>query len=576
MRILWRALICMLASAALAACSGLGGEPQIAATLIPPTASAPIAWAPDIENGARIYAERCVECHGENGDGLGALVLAGSVERPLDMTDRAAVAGRSPLQWFEVITEGRIERLMPPWKAALSEADRWDVTLYAYSLANDEELLALGERVWRELCEECALPSAVPPVFGDVEYGGILNREMFGSALNEAQAAAAAAYARMQALSRRGAYGDAATLPIGTLRGRVEHGTAGGVVPGDTVAQLHYGNDEIGYRVVEAALGDKLEFRFEELPLSAEINYSLGVVYDERFFSRQLSAEDLTRNDGEIVITVYDTTTDPYAVSVARIDLYFEPVQLAELGAGLRVSQVLSYRNSADRVYTSGRGFDDGREAALLIQFPRGARLTSGDQTGRFIVIEGIDRLPDSVIDTWPVPPGEVHDLQLEYWIPYEGEALFKQAFNNLMDAEVSVTLARDLMLESDWLREAAIDGGDGYRVYRGDLRLEGDGELSFGIRGDPFLTSSDDALVVTSEWLPALLVGATAALALLFGLGFAKRRRDDSAGEIDSLVKQLARLEDDHDQGRINHDLYHQRRRELKAKLAELMEANP
>ena len=570
----WRTLILLLICAALAACRGLGGEPQIVTTLEASAASAaPLAWEPDIANGARIYAERCVECHGDSGDGQGDLVLTGSVSRPLDMTDRSAVAAKSPLQWYEIITAGRIEKLMPPWEAALSEAERWDVTLYVYSLAINDELLALGERLWRENCGECQLPSVIPPVFSDEEYGAKLNRERFDSSLSGAEAAAVAAYARMQSLASGDGNGGAASKPFGRLEGRVEHGTAGGVLPGDTVAQLRYGNDAMGYRVVEAAIGDNAEFVFEDIPLSDDINYSLGAVYGERLFSRHISAGEIGGPDSDLIITVYDTTNDPFVVSVTRVDLYIEPVRLADFGTGLSISQFLTYRNRSDRVFTSGRGFADGREAALLIQYPLGARLMSGDLKGRYVLIEDIERLPDSVIDTFPVLPGEAHDLLLEYWLPYEGEVRFEQAFNNRLDAEVTVTLARDLDLESGWLREA--EGGDGYRVYRANQQLEGDSEISFAVSGDPFLTSSDDGLVITSESLMVVVIGAlAAAAALLLGVGYGKRRRDDSAGEIDSLVKELARLEDDHDQGRINHDLYHHRRRELKAKLAELMEA--
>ena len=37
-----------------------------------------------------------------------------------------------------------IAKLMPPWENALSEAERWDVALYSYTLAYDEALLEAG------------------------------------------------------------------------------------------------------------------------------------------------------------------------------------------------------------------------------------------------------------------------------------------------------------------------------------------------------------------------------------------------------------------------------------------------
>ena len=144
----------LAAALALGACSGLGGEPEIVATVEAPSAdwTALVDWQPDLGSGERIFQERCTECHGDSGDGLGELVTAGSVERPPDMRDRALVALKSPLEWYKIITQGRIEKLMPPWENALSEQERWDVALYSYTLGYAEELLAAGAEIWRERC----------------------------------------------------------------------------------------------------------------------------------------------------------------------------------------------------------------------------------------------------------------------------------------------------------------------------------------------------------------------------------------------------------------------------------------
>ncbi len=561
----------------LAACGGLGGEPEIVATVeMEPAARAAVSgadgWQPDIDNGARIFAERCVECHGLSGDGRGDLVLAGSVERPLDMTDREQVAAKSPLEWFEIITQGIIENLMPPWEGALSEAERWDVALYVYTLAYDDALLAMGERLWREACGDCALPAQIPPVYSDADYGALLNAESFGAALSDAEAAAALAYARMDSLdSAAGRSTAGASAQPGKISGVVVHGTAGGVLPGDTTVQLRYGNGDEGFSFAETSIDGDGGFQFNDIPLADKLEYMLGAAYDERLFSRRLSAADLRRNADALRITVYDETNDPFVLSVARIDLFIEPLRLDDLGTGLAITQILTYRNSSDRLYTSGRGFDDGREATLLIQFPRRARLLSGDGGGRYVVIEDMERLPDSVIDTMPVMPGGGHSVLLEYWLPYADAEIFEQAFSNPLDAALTVTLSSELRAEGDGLLQK--ETGDGARVYEADLQMQRDPQLRFGISGDPFAASSDDGLIITSETLPILLLGAAAVAAALFvSFALMKRRGDDSAGEIDRLVAELARLEEDHDQGRINHDLYHHRRRGLKARLAELM----
>ena len=305
----------------------------------------------------------------------------------------------------------------------------------------------------------------------------------------------------------------------------------------------------------------------------SNFTYVVSAVYDGRLFSRRLpsaSANDTT-------ITLYDLTNDPTVVEVTRIDLFVEAIKLADLGAGLYVSQAIGYQNNSDRIYTSGRRFDDGREAVLLVQFPDGARAMSGDESGRYVVIEDMENIPDSVIDTLPVAPGSSHQVILEYFLPFERGVQIEQAFSNAIDADVYVTLGPGLQADSDYLQlEGESATTEDLSVYAGRLHMESEPRLSFGISGDPFVTSSDDQTVVTRENLPTLLAGAGAiAFGLLAGIGVLRRRRESTTSEIDRLVIELARLDEDHDQGRINHDLYHHQRRELKARLADLMAAD-
>ncbi len=565
-----RTLLPLLLALISSACAGLSGEPEIVATHPPErseveSTSPASAWQPNIKNGAAIFAERCAECHGSSGDGRGDLVLSGSVARPLDMTDRAAVAAKSPLEWHEIISEGRIEKLMPPWENALSEQERWNVALYSYTLAYDEALLKLGERVWKESCAGCALPGAIPPVFSDEEYGARLNREFFAGELMLEERAAAVAYARMKSLAEV-ERGEPATL-VGPVSGRVAHGSSGGVVPADTVVQLQYGSAEAGFKLLETALAEGQRFTFDDVPLASHSNYAIAVVYQGRLFSRQFAADEAD----DLTLTLFDVTHDAGVVSIARIDLFIEAVQLADLGSGLFIRQLIIFHNKSDRIFTSGRQFDDGREAVFLLQFPPGARPLTDDQGGRYVLIEDIENLPDSVIDTSPAPPGEVHQVILEYFLPLEGSVEFIQEFNNLVDADVQLTLAPGLKAESDFMTlEEQRQNRAEPRVYSGRLSEQSDPRLSFVISSDPF--GRGDA-IVTQDQLAILLLGASG-VGLAFAGAFALRRRHrpTSAAEIDQLTRELARLDDDHDQGRLNHDLWRQKRRELKARLADLM----
>ena len=252
--------VCLIWLVVLCACSGLGGEPDIVATFAPQPAAEKSAtdgdWQPDIASGQQVFADNCGDCHGFNGDGQGELVLAGSVSAPVDMTDLAVTRAKSPLEWFTIISEGKIENLMPPWQTALSDQERWDVAMYSYSLAYDVELLALGEQLWKDRCGACELPSVIPPVYSDGDYGDALNRERFADALELEEIAAVVAFARMQSLRSAGAPAQNIErgIPVGEISGRVQHGSRGAVIPPETVVQLQFGSSEIGFSSAETAI----------------------------------------------------------------------------------------------------------------------------------------------------------------------------------------------------------------------------------------------------------------------------------------------------------------------------------
>jgi len=111
------------------------------------------ATAPDLENGAAIYSQKCAPCHGETGlgDGAQGKQLPVSVAAlGLPETARAA----SPARWFAVVTQGNLDRFMPPF-TSLSEEDRWDVVSYALSLHTNAAEVEHGRALFETACTGC-------------------------------------------------------------------------------------------------------------------------------------------------------------------------------------------------------------------------------------------------------------------------------------------------------------------------------------------------------------------------------------------------------------------------------------
>ena len=81
--------------------------------------------APDLEDGARLYAQSCAACH------EGAVQLE---TQPPDLRDRAATRRFTPRHVFHAVGTGIPETAMPSFGDALTDDQRWDVAFYVAAL----------------------------------------------------------------------------------------------------------------------------------------------------------------------------------------------------------------------------------------------------------------------------------------------------------------------------------------------------------------------------------------------------------------------------------------------------------
>jgi mono/diheme cytochrome c family protein len=128
---------------------------------IPPT-PAPTMGAlypsvpPSPVRGKVIFEVKCAPCHGE--DGLGNGPQAGGLPVPVSAIGLRDIASQSnPAKWFTVITQGQIDRYMPPF-VSLSDAERWDVLSYVYALSNTNSMTEQGAALYANLCASCHGP----------------------------------------------------------------------------------------------------------------------------------------------------------------------------------------------------------------------------------------------------------------------------------------------------------------------------------------------------------------------------------------------------------------------------------
>jgi len=87
---------------------------------------------------------------------LGDGTQAGQLRNPAAALGNPENAiNKKPVEWFEVVTNGNLDRSMPDFKTELSERQRWDVVAYLYTLGYPQDSLAEGARIYRQECELC-------------------------------------------------------------------------------------------------------------------------------------------------------------------------------------------------------------------------------------------------------------------------------------------------------------------------------------------------------------------------------------------------------------------------------------
>ena len=143
----------------LAACSlasDLTPPPGYHPTAIVQPTAAPVVYPlvpPDPAQGAAIFTQDCAPCHGSTGMGNGD--KAASLPNPVAAIGTNAVARPAkPMAWYDVISNGRIERFMPPF-ASLTDRQRWDVIAYVYSLSSSSSVIQQGQDVYTANCQSC-------------------------------------------------------------------------------------------------------------------------------------------------------------------------------------------------------------------------------------------------------------------------------------------------------------------------------------------------------------------------------------------------------------------------------------
>ena len=132
-----------------------GSQQQVVVQPSPVAISGPLypIVAPNPNDGAAVYANKCQPCHGNKG--LGDVPMSSRSTVPVAAIGTTEVARSStPAEWYALLTQGNLERGMPPFNS-LSDRQKWDVIAYVYQLSAPSDVLTLGGELYVENCVRC-------------------------------------------------------------------------------------------------------------------------------------------------------------------------------------------------------------------------------------------------------------------------------------------------------------------------------------------------------------------------------------------------------------------------------------
>lgn len=546
---------------------------------------------PSVTAGQALWPENCLPCHGPTGQGDGptAQAIEGGVA---SLADPTMARLRTPFETFDVIKNGRIENMMPPWGNQFNDGQIWDLTAYTWQLGTSPADVAAGRDTYAQQCAAChgtdgvsTGPLAVPVNLADMQM-------MFARSQNDLYAAYQASNQHAdlnlseaelwQTLDYIRTFTFRVPAQNGTLRGQVINRTTGEPLGNVTVRLYAFSDTQNSVDSFTAEADADGFYTFENLSTDPMLAYMVEGNYNNVvYLSEQPATFTPDTTETTLDLGIYETTTAPDDVSISELNMLFNFIPGA-----VQTIQIFVLSNDGDRTYIG----EDSQTFAFTL--PDGAQQVDfqNDEGERF----QFQATTDSYVDTSPVVPGlESHSVVMVYDLPYNGDSLTVDVplpgdidNVNVLLQDVGATLLSD-HLEFVETRDAH---GGGFRIFAGDSLSRDDASLTVTltdldqIEAQPLpgaAAAPPGAAVVEGVdqgLLRWMVLGGGAALIAVVVVAFLRARPPEPESEPvndsdrERLLLTLARLDEMFEAGELDEATYRDARAKYKAELARLL----
>ncbi len=354
----------------------------------------------------------------------------------------------------------------------------------------------------------------------------------------------------------------------GVITGRVINRTAGEApVAGQRVVLFAFrGQERLEPRVSTTDTGGA--FRFEGLLLGGDIAYVVATEFGSIPYISDRATLTPESPSATVDVEVFEPTTSDADIRLGSATLLIAGVD-AEAGQ-VQVLEMMTVANVGSRTVVAAAEGTGTRPGTVRLTVPDGAM----DVTPQFgLRPEDIQRLPDGLVATTPVPPGR-WQVVLSYRLNYRSSRLqLSKAMPYPTDELRVLSADQQLGLASPQLAPAGTIElqGRSYRALAGRALPAGT-RITVELTGLPVPATEEGKALLTEQRRAAGIGAGALTLALAGGLlartwlrrgrGTAPAERD---GALSAVLDELARLDDAYAAGAVGAEQYQRERAVLK-----------
>lgn len=575
---------------------------------------------PDPAAGMAIYTEKCAPCHGESGLGDGSLSM--NLPNPVPPIGTGELARQSsPTRWFNIVTNGNMERNMPPFKS-LTDRQRWDVVAYLYSLSGTGEIVERGANLYEEKCARChgvsgkgdgpqageipmpdfsrleiAAGKSQADLYDSIKDGGSSGMPAFGGQLDDDEIWALTGY--LTSLGFRQAYpvvsptqppSADATEPSesmaleggeslidetssGSVSGLVMNRSGAGAPVGATVMLHAFDQMQLVYTAT-TQINEDSTFSFDGVKIGPGLSFLATIDHGGVVYSSELVSATPQNSEIKLPIELFDTTSDTSILSIDRLHYFFEFLDESTV----RVVELYIISNLTDRTVAA----PTAKGPVLNFSLPQEAsdlEFQDGEFGDRYVKTE------DGFADTTPVRPGSgIYQVLFSYNMPYDRKLVLNRKMPLNTNAIVILVPEDTVKVKSDQIQDAGGRNVQGvqYHMYSGG-GLSQNEELSLTVTGRA--PAGVETLAVDARNNIIIGIGALGIVLILLGVWMYQRNRLGQPRETvqagppaakiekpEDVMDAILALDDLYQEGQLPDEAYLQRRGELKTRLSELL----